>query len=93
MNIGMMWFDDAKNKTLHAKIREAAQYFRRKFEKIPEVVLVNPKELESDKGFALDVFNEFVILVRPWKSVLPSHLWIGVEDLSQLPKSESEPTP
>ncbi len=91
MNLGMLWWDDAKNKTLHAKIREAAQYFRRKFEKIPEVVLVNPKDLESDKGFALDVFNEFFIVVRPWRSVLPNHLWIGFEEMPTGPKPESEP--
>ena len=37
MNIGMLWWFGAdKNKNLKAKIIEAALYYRRKFDRLPE---------------------------------------------------------
>ena len=85
MNIGMMWVDVTPNKTLATKVQEAAQYFRRKFDRIPELCLFNPKDLKSGElAEEIDVFGEFKVVVRPWGSVLPSHLWIGCEDEAEL---------
>lgn len=79
---GILWFDNAKNKSLADKIREAAQYFRRRFNHIPELCLVNPNLYANDTGAELevDVFGEFKVVVRPRHFVLVDHLWIGFEE-------------
>ncbi len=86
MNTGILWWDDATNKPLAKKVQEAAQYYRRKYDRIPDLCLVNPKMLDASIGAEseVDVFGEFKTMVRPWNYVVPDHLWIGVEDQREL---------
>jgi len=79
MNIGMMWFDNDPKTALAAKVSRAAEYYRAKYGRIPDICLVNPsmlapKDAEPFQGQAGK------IAVRAFRSILPGHLWIGVED-------------
>ncbi len=79
MNTGMLWFDDSKT-TLGNKITKAIAYYKNKYGLTPNLCLVNPKMLENQQ---LDIEG---LNIRPYRPVLPGHIWIGVED-KQEPQS------
>lgn len=72
MHTGMLWFDDA-NTPLSKKIEKAANYYEKKYGRKPDLCLVHPSML-SEK------YEQGNILVRPYRPVLPGHIWIGIED-------------
>lgn len=83
MNTGMLWwFDPRPDRTLNEKVIEAALYFRRKFGKAPTVCLVNPAVVDQ-KGIFVEAPEQIKVTVKPWKSVLPSHMWIGVDEMPE----------
>ncbi len=73
MNIGMLWFDNSK-RTLEQKVLTAIDYFVKKHNKQPNLCLVNPSMFKGSEEI------QFPITVRPYRPVLPLHLWIGVEE-------------
>ena len=74
MNIGMLWFDNDPKTTLNIKIAQAAEHYRAKYGRFPDLCLVNPSMLKEPQ------METGKILVRPLRSILPNHLWIGVEE-------------
>ena len=74
MNIGMMWFNDNPKIPLAAKVLEAAEYYRTKYGKNPDLCLVNPAMLAEPQ------IQEGKVIIRPLPSILPGHLWIGVDE-------------
>jgi len=75
MHTGMLWFDNSQS-TLNMKIQKAVDYYHKKYGHIPDLCLVHPSMLEKDqKQFD---FNK--LTVRPYRPVLPGHIWIGIED-------------
>jgi hypothetical protein len=83
MTAGMLWFDNSDS-TLATKIQKAADYYHKKYGRLPDLVLVHPNMLKDQK---LDVDG---ITVRPYRPVLPGHIWIGIEEMPTEPK-ESRP--
>jgi hypothetical protein len=83
MNFGMLWFDNDPKSGLDAKIERAAHYYRDKYGKVPNVCFVHPKVLEAvspgsnDQGESRLTTREG-IEVRPNRSILPNHFWLGV---------------
>ena len=73
MNIGMLWFDNSET-ALSIKIERAVGYYRNKYNRIPDLCLVHPSMLKDSK------LDENGITVRPYRPVLPGHLWLGIED-------------
>jgi len=73
MHTGMLWFDDSQI-TLNMKIQNATEYYRKKYGRIPDLCLVHPNMLKDTK------LEDDGITVRPYRPVLPGHIWIGVED-------------
>lgn len=81
MNTGMLWWFDARsNLTLNQKVVEAALYFRRKYGKAPTLCLMNPQAVD-DKGLVVEAPEQIKVTVKPWRSVMPSHMWIGVDEM------------
>ena len=76
MHTGMLWFDNDPRTTLSVKIQKAMDYYAKKFGRIPDLCLVHPSMLES--GQKQLVLKKLTI--RPYRPVMPGHLWIGVED-------------
>lgn len=72
MNTGMLWFDNSE-RTLKQKIADAVEYYKKKYGKSPNLVLIHPSVLEED-------LNVDDATVRPYRPVLPGHIWIGIED-------------
>ena len=72
MNIGMLWFDNDKGRSLAEKVTRAADYYRAKFGVAPTDCYVRA---------LLDGAPLLVGSVRlhASRTVLPNHLWLGVE--------------
>lgn len=84
MNQGLLWFDNSKTATFEQKVQGAARYYRRKLEHMPEICLVHPEAMQQASRI-VDC-DGYPITVKPYKSILPDHFWIGVETL---PTAES----
>lgn len=74
----MIWFDNSKNGLLD-KINKAADYYIKKYGRTPNLCLVHPSMLHDD-GRITATFIENKITIRPYRPVLPGHIWIGIED-------------
>jgi hypothetical protein len=72
MQIGMLWMDFS-NSLLSVKIQKAVDYYTKKYGKSPNLCLVHPS-MEKDVTQLGDV------TIRPYRPVLPGHIWIGIED-------------
>ncbi len=73
MDIGMLWFDDTPNRDLSAKVRQAAEYYRKKYGERPNLCYVHPSMMPED----IQRLNG--VEIRPAPTVLPHHLWMGIE--------------
>lgn len=73
MTTGMLWFDNSPT-ALSAKIRKAADYYQKKYGQAPALCLVHPSMLKDAKLEGVE------IVVRPYRPVLPGHIWLGIED-------------
>jgi hypothetical protein len=73
MHTGMLWFDNSTT-TLSVKIQKAVDYYQKKYNRTPDLVLVHPSMLVGNVHLSL------TMNVRPYKAVLPGHIWIGIED-------------
>lgn len=73
MQTGMLWFDNDPKTALTVKVERAANYYRQKYGRAPDLCLVHPsaadKEIMAGK-----------IIVRPYRPVLPGHFWLGMDD-------------
>lgn len=74
MKTGMLWFDNDPKTALAAKVIRAVKYYTKKYGRVPNTCLVNPGAIINEN---VDIGQ---IAVRPFRSVLPGHLWIGVEE-------------
>jgi hypothetical protein len=70
----MLWYDNDPQTALKAKVKRAADYYRQKYGRLPDLCLVNPSMLAEPLAAADK------ITVRSNRSILPGHLWIGEED-------------
>jgi hypothetical protein len=93
MHTAMLWFDNSKT-DLRIKIEAAVDHYIRKYGRSPDLVLVHPVLVLQDVPAAhaykaepveLDFPGKAKVTVRPYRPVLPGHLWIGIED-TQPPK-------
>jgi hypothetical protein len=73
MNIGMLWFDNDPKADLDIKVQRAATYYWQKYGKAPDVCYVHPSMLAAEYA------QHGKIEIRASRSVLPYHLWIGVQ--------------
>lgn len=76
MHTGMLWFNNDPKKTLQVKVQEALDYYIKKYGRTPDLCLLHP---DSMKDQVVDIKN---LTVRPYRPVLPGHIWIGIEDKS-----------
>lgn len=91
MKIGMLWFDNDKKTDLLTKIEHAADYYQNKYGLRPNLCFVHPSmapvspEDKSNDPDPDTVFSAGNVMVRTSKSVLPNHIWIGVNGLNGQP--------
>ena len=78
MHTGMLWFDNSQT-ALNIKIQKAVDYYHKKYGRTPDLCLVHPSMLDAQErnGRQLEINK---LTVRPYRPVLPGHIWIGIED-------------
>jgi len=71
----MLWFDNSQT-ALTVKIQKAVDYYNKKYGRSPDLCLGHPSMLETNQR-QLEINK---LTVRPYRPVLPGHIWIGIED-------------
>ena len=74
MNVGMLWYDNDPHTALKEKVDRAADYYNKKYGRLPTLCLVHPGMLSAPRAEAGK------ITIRSHRSILPGHLWIGEDD-------------
>ena len=74
----MLWWDESETRTLVEKVKSAAQYYQKKYGRTPDMVLVHPNMMTDNVTTVAHYGVE--IHVRPYRSVLPGHLWVGIDE-------------
>jgi hypothetical protein len=77
MEVGLLWFDDDKNRTIEEKVRLAARRYREKFGMVPDTCYVNQASFKGKSSLKLKG-EDVVIKVIAAPNILPHHFWIGV---------------
>ena len=81
MHVGMLWFDNTPNINLKLKIEKAVEYYRQKYHREPNLCLIHPSMMDNNKPDLAKLLDGIKgMTVRPYRPVLPGHLWIGIED-------------
>lgn len=80
MNAGMLWFDNDPKTPLAAKVIRAAEYYANKYGRVPNLCLVHPTAVAEAAAPKTGESGLGGIVVRPYRPVLPGHLWIGIEE-------------
>jgi hypothetical protein len=81
MQEGLLWFDGDSKRDLGEKVARAADRYRFKFGRRPNLCYVHASMLDQDS-----VELDGVRLV-PADNVLKHHFWIGVEENTKLRKA------
>ena len=76
MHTGMLWFDNSQT-ALTVKIQKAVDYYHKKYGRSPDLCLVHPSMLDAQNQRQFELNK---LTVRPYRPVLPGHIWIGIED-------------
>ena len=76
MHTGMLWFDNSQT-ALNIKIQKAVDYYHKKYGRTPDLCLVHPSMLDAQNQPQFELNK---LTVRPYRPVLPGHIWIGIED-------------
>ncbi len=73
MNIGMLWQDNDPKASLEEKVLRAAEYYRSKYGRQPNLCFVHPSLVGSEPvGGAVEV--------RASSQVRPNYFWVGVDE-------------
>lgn len=80
MNSGLLWFDNDPKSDLQNKVNQAAEYYRKKYGKNPNLCFVHPSMLVQEN------LKTNQVALRAAPSMLPHHFWIGIEDLAPQPE-------
>lgn len=79
LELGMLWFDNSQV-SLDKKISKAVEYYQKKYGRSPDLCLVHPGSLTEQNKPLVKLLS---ITVRPYRPVLPGHLWIGIEEKNE----------
>ena len=74
MKVGLLWYDDDPKRALEEKIARAAQRYREKFGRRPDICYVNPAMLEEGAPRS----GRVRVVTAP--NILPHHFWVGVSE-------------
>ena len=85
MKEGLLWYDDDPGRDLAEKIRRAAQRYRKKFGRAPNVCYVHPSVIsalrpEDGEEQGDKTRKVYGVQVASLPSVLRHHFWLGQEE-------------
>jgi hypothetical protein len=71
--VGLLWFDDDPKRTFEEKVLRAVVHYKQKLGLSPSLCYVHPSALDHACTCG-------AVKVRPGRSVLPHHFWLGVSE-------------
>lgn len=74
LRIGMLWRGNKEDKSMYDTIGHAAAYYFSKFGKVPQFCHVHPDSF----GGKWPKKSSSNMIIKPDKSILPNHVWLGV---------------
>ena len=78
VDTGLLWFDDSPRRKLEEKVSRAVAHYERKYGQAPDLCLVHPSTLKGNgKKVAKKAGG---VEIRPGRSVLRHHFWLGVTE-------------
>ncbi len=89
MKTGLLWFDDDPRKELEEKVLRAAAHYERKYGQAPNLCFVHPSAFNGNGGNGNgngkhakkdDVVKAGKVEIRPGRSVLQHHFWLGMAE-------------
>jgi hypothetical protein len=84
MKTGLLWFDDDPRKELEEKVLRAAAHYERKYGQAPNLCFVHPSAFNGNgngkRGKKNDIVKAGEVEIRPGRSVLQHHFWLGVAE-------------
>lgn len=83
MKTGLLWFDDDSRKELDEKVLRAAAHYERKYGQAPDLCFVHPSAFDNGdgkRGKQDEVKKAGEVEIRPGRSVLPHHFWLGMAE-------------
>lgn len=83
MTNGLLWFDDDPHKRLEDKVLKAAAHYERKYGQRPDLCVVHPSTFAgrgNGNGNGAHARRAGSVEIRPGRSVLPDHLWLGLDE-------------
>lgn len=80
MKTGLMWFDDDPHRLLEDKVLRAAAHYERKYGQLPNLCFVHPSAFNGNGNGKQDVKKAGEVEIRPARSVLLHHFWLGVAE-------------
>jgi hypothetical protein len=78
MDTGLLWFDDDPRRQLEEKVLRAATHYERKYGQSPNLCFVHPSVFNGNGKKR--VKRTAGVEIRPGRSVLRDHFWIGVAE-------------
>ena len=87
MEIGMLWYDDTK-KELSEKVARAVEFYKSKYGATPTLCFVNPSMLKE-----AELTESGGVQVRPARTVLANHFWVGVGEAAPQAESKGQAAP
>lgn len=79
MHTGMLWFDGSQT-ALTVKLMKAVEYYFKKYGRTPDLCLLHPSMLDGQNVEEMKLDETHTLTIRPYRPVLPGHIWIGIED-------------
>ena len=100
MKIGMLWYDNDIKAGLAVKVERAANYYHKKYGIMPTLCFVHPSmlpsasettppETQAPETSQEKALKQAGVEIRSTRSVLPNHLWIGVNGKSEAQSTHS----
>jgi hypothetical protein len=74
LQVGMLWFDNAPDRPLPAKLSLAARHYEQKYGRAPNVCYLNLNTPGHDQGDAAG------LRLHAANDILPHHFWLGVAE-------------
>lgn len=76
LDIGMLWFDDDKKRTIDEKIDVAIEFYKNKYKQEPTVCYINDSDFSEKAGKRTLIMG---LRIRHSKTIIRNHFWLGVE--------------
>lgn len=76
MNIGMLWYDNDKKKTIEKKVQDAADYYAEKYGLVADVCFVHPSMIKENT----QIGN---IELQQNNHVTKNYFWVGRKNESK----------